>query len=96
MITELINWNSGKIREKKNLSGITTIKVVYEDDLFDKNNWEQTAIRIFKQLDTYPSSVQTSLQKTHNRHYSEIIENYNELIEKVKELNLLTLYEEFN
>jgi len=96
MITELINWNSGKIRERKNLKGITTVKVVYEDDLFDKNNWEQTTARIFKQLGTYPSSVQSSLQKTHNRHYSEIIENYDELIDKVKELNLLTIQDVFN
>ena len=45
----------------------------------NENLWQQTMTRVFKYLNTYPTTVNTDMKKTYPRPYSEIVENYDEL-----------------
>lgn len=90
---ELINRlkivNNNKVTETKLLEDFAHFKVVYEDDLKNEGDRPETTRKIFEYLGVSPAPVSASIQKTYCRPYSEIIENYEELIKLVEKENLL-------
>lgn len=79
-----------KFAETKHFEKFAHFKVVYEDDLKNQDNWAETTRKIFEYLGVNPAPTSASIQKTYSRPYSEIIENYNELINVLKVNNLPT------
>ena len=77
-----------KQTETKLFENFAHFKVVYEDDLKNESDWTETTRRIFEYLGVNPAPVSASIQKTYSRPYSEIIENYDELIKYVHNQNL--------
>ena len=78
-------------QEERSLAGLPRLKVVYEDDLADADCWPATTERVFAYLDLSPVPARSAVQKTWSRPYSEIIENYAELIEVVGNSDLADL-----
>ena len=76
--------NTNKKTETKLFENFAHHKVVYEDDLKNESDWAETTRRIFEYLGVNPAPVSASIQKTYSRPYSEIIENYDELIKYVQ------------
>lgn len=81
-------------KEKEILQGLNYIEVVYEDDLLLQENHQRTCNKVFDHLDIEPVSVKAKLKKTTSSKLSEVIENYEEVVEslgKTKYANLLEL-----
>jgi hypothetical protein len=76
--------NTNKKTETKLFENFAHHKVVYEDDLKNESDWTETTRRIFEYLGVNPAPVSASIKKTYSRPYSEIIENYDELIKYVQ------------
>ena len=57
------------------------LTIYYEDDLEDEKKWQATADKIFNYLNLESMPVHSDLKKTYDKPYSEIITNYDELIE---------------
>ncbi len=93
---ELLVWlkivNKEKKTETNLFENFEHFKVVYEDDLKNQDNWAETTRKIFEYLGIKPATVSASIQKTYSRPYSEIIENYDELINALKTNNLPTSF----
>lgn len=85
--TELLKRN--KIRENKLFEKLDHLEIVYDDDLQSEDNWPYTSRRIFDFLNVAPASVSSPLLKTYSRPYSEIVENYDELIKLFKDQEIL-------
>jgi hypothetical protein len=81
--------NKNKEAETTLFEDFAHFKVVYEDDLKNQDNWPETTRKIFEYLGVNPAPVSASIQKTYSRPYSEIIENYDELLKLVAKENLL-------
>jgi hypothetical protein len=60
------------------------LQLYYEDDLADQNNWQKTALRIFKFLDVTPHKVTSKLAITDPRPDWERIENFDQIIAYLK------------
>jgi hypothetical protein len=67
--------------ENKVVETLDHFKVVYEDDLKDENNWNDTMKKVFQYLEQEPVIVQSSLLVTDARNDSERIENFDEIIQ---------------
>lgn len=67
--------------ENKVVENLDHVKVVYEDDLKDENNWNDTMKKVFQYLEQEPVTVQSSLLVTDTRPDSERIENFDEIIQ---------------
>jgi LPS sulfotransferase NodH len=89
---ELKHWlmlfEKNKKTESEILENLPHYRVVYEDNLIDEALWPETTRKIFEYLGINPAPVSASIQKTYSRPYSEIIENYDELIKYVHDQNL--------
>jgi LPS sulfotransferase NodH len=70
------NW---KIKENTLIEPYDHIKINYEKDLKDSNNWQATADKIFSYLGLESHPVTTTMKTTYQKPYSELIENYDEL-----------------
>jgi len=77
-----------KANENKIMESLDHIKVVYEDDLLNEGLWAQTTSRIFEYLGTYPAPVMANLKKTYTRPYTEIVENYEDLLMLTRQNNI--------
>jgi hypothetical protein len=76
-----INW---KTKECEMIKPYRHLNINYEKDLKDSNNWQATADKIFDYLGLESHPVSTHMKTTYQKPYSELIENYNELFELVK------------
>jgi hypothetical protein len=79
---ELVDKN--KKTELELFEKIAHFQVVYEDDLKNEADWPETTRKIFQFLGINPAPVSASIKKTYSRPYSEIIENYDELLKYVQ------------
>lgn len=68
-------------QERQTLAGLPYLEFVYEDDLADASRWEATTARVFAALELPQHPVATSVHKTWQQPYSEIVANYAELME---------------
>jgi hypothetical protein len=72
--------------EYKVLSGIGNYcSVIYEDDLSDQKNWNETTDRIFQFIGIEPVVVKSSILITDPRPDNERIENFDEIIRCLNE-----------
>ncbi len=83
-MNELNWWLQRRKNDENILQGLNTHQVIYEDTLQDQANWPKTTKKLFEHLGVDSYSVSSTLKKTYSRHYSEIIENYKELIAHLK------------
>lgn len=81
--------NKNKETETTLFENFEHLKVIYECDLKNKDNWAQTTRKIFEYLGINPAPVSARIQKTYPLPYSEIIENYDDLMKLVEKENLL-------
>lgn len=85
---ELINRRkiviSNKENENKLFERFDHIKVVYEKDLKNQDDWVETTRKIFEYLGVKRAPVSATIQKTYTRPYSEMIENYEELLKIIQ------------
>jgi hypothetical protein len=72
-------------REQRALVNVPHLEVVYDDDLADSAGWDDAAGRVFDALGLARHSVTTRIQKTWDRPYSDIVVNYAELVQAVRE-----------
>lgn len=84
-VNDRIRWHRN---ENKILENCDYISVIYEDDLQNQENWQPTLNRIFKFLGANELSVSSNLKKTYPKPYSEIVENYSELMQRLKKNQL--------
>jgi len=66
------------------LDSVDHIKVIYEKELLNTDDWEKTCSRIFKYLGTYPVAVSSRSQITDPRSDSERIDNFDEIMDALK------------
>ncbi|MGB3510836.1 MAG: hypothetical protein WBA93_16715 [Microcoleaceae cyanobacterium] len=72
-----------RLKEEEILENLEHITVVYEEDLLLAKNHQGTSDRIFNYLGLESVSVKTKLVKITSDRLSDVIENYDELVEKV-------------
>ncbi len=84
LLDELNWWVARKKNEENILKGIKAYHVIYEDNLQDKADWPNTTHKLFEYLGVDPVPVSSTFQKTYSRHYSDIINNYDELMDSLK------------
>lgn len=86
---QVIEWMEGKLKQKKweneALDGLHYLNISYEDDLDDSENHQTTCDRICNHLKLPEKTIQTKLKKTTSRDLREEIENYDEVIERLKD-----------
>lgn len=80
-IQEIIEINQ---LERLSLLAVPHLTFYYEDDLAAPDRWPETAGRVFDALGLDHAPVQSRVTKTWGSPYSEIIENYSELIEIIR------------
>jgi LPS sulfotransferase NodH len=78
-----------KSRETTMFENIEHLQISYEEDLENKSLWPETMQRVFDFLGTYPVEGKTTLRKTYSKPYSEIVENYDELIRFIESQHLI-------
>jgi LPS sulfotransferase NodH len=93
LLKVLKNRTRWKIKEQKMIENYDHLPVVYERDLKNKEKWQETLDKVFRYIGVEPVSVKTNLEKTDVRPYSERIENYDELIETMKNSQFAHLLE---
>ncbi len=74
-----------QIKEQEILKNIDHIKVIYEEDLLPAENHQKTCDRIFNYLGLDSVPVKTKLVKTTSNQLSDVIENYEEVVEKLSQ-----------
>lgn len=75
-------WN---LAEEKSLRDIDFLQIDYEKELKDSCHHQQTAEKIFSYLDLDSAPAKSDFQKTDSRPYSEILLNYDEIIEYIND-----------
>lgn len=70
------NW---KNKENTLIEPYDHIKINYEKDLKNSNNWQSTADKIFSYLGLESHPVTSTMNTTYQKPYSELIENHDEL-----------------
>lgn len=80
-------------REKKILQGINYKQVYYEKDLMTSEKRDRSLPAIFEFLSIEPEKVDATLRKTYSHPYSQIVENYDSLMERLKKDGYTDLYE---
>lgn len=71
-------------QEHKALNGLPFFEVIYEDMLEDKSCWGKTIQQVFDFLGVDNAPVSSKLLKTYPKPYADIVTNYGELIQAVK------------
>ena len=84
-IKRRIHWHQ---TERDILMNIDHLPIFYEKDLENLKYWQPTADRIFQFLNMDSSEVNSGLKKTYKKPYSELVSNYQNLIELLKESKL--------
>ena len=69
------------------------ISLIYEHDLINASSWQKTADRVFEYLGLPSHKVNSTMKTTYQKPYSEIISNYDELINTVKNSEFAYLLE---
>ena len=77
-IKKRIDWRQ---KESITLKNIDHLTVYYEKDLEQMNCWQPAADKIFKHLNIASVAIHSGLQNTYSKPYSELINNYHELID---------------
>ncbi len=72
------------VLERKALDGLPFFEVVYEEMLEDNRCWEKTMQQVFGFLGVDNAPVSSKLLKTYPKPYADIVTNYGELIQSVK------------
>jgi hypothetical protein len=90
VIKNRIRWHA---REKKILQGLPFKHVYYERDLMNPEDRNQFLPEIFNYLSVAPEMVDTTLRKTYSRPYSQIVENYDLLLKRLKRDGFTDLYD---
>jgi len=91
-----INLVNNRIRchakEKSILKATDFFNISYEKDLITAEKREHSLPDIFKYLSVEPEKVETRLMKTYSRPYSQIVENYDSLMMRLKNDGFTELY----
>ncbi|GGA30024.1 hypothetical protein [Okeania sp. KiyG1] len=74
-----------RVKEKEILEKLDHIKVIYEEDLLLEENHQNTCDRIFNYLGLESIPIKTKLVKTTSNQLSDVIENYEEFVEKISQ-----------
>jgi LPS sulfotransferase NodH len=70
--------------EEDAIAGIDRLIVEYEDDLADSRRWQATMDLVFGHIGVAPAPVGTQLQRTDERGYGDVIENYADLVASLR------------
>ncbi len=81
-----VHWHQ---KEGIILKYIDYLPVFYENGLEHMNFWQPTADKVFKFLNLETVPVKTGLKKTYAKPYSELISNYQNLIDLLNENDLI-------
>ena len=73
-----------KAKENRLIEPYDHLKINYEKDLKNHENWQATSDKMFDFLGLENHPVQSTMQPTYQKPYSELIENYLEITELVK------------
>lgn len=90
LVNNRIRWHA---KEKSILKTTKFLRISYEKDLMTAEKRELSLPAIFKYLSVEPEKVDTTLRKTYSRPYSQIVENYDSLMERLKKDGYTDLYE---
>jgi len=89
---EFLNWikqlQKNKSTENEIIKSLNHFEVVYENDMIREDMWSKTTARIFEYLGVYPAPAMANLKKTYSRPYSEIVENYEDLLLLTRQNNI--------
>jgi G:T-mismatch repair DNA endonuclease (very short patch repair protein) len=94
LLKVLKNRTRWKEKEAKMMRDYEHFTVVYETDLKNKDQWQKTLDKVFEYLGVGSAPVKTNLEKTDPRPYSERIQNFDELIDTVKNSKFAHLLED--
>lgn len=72
-------------KNRRMLGQVPHLSLVYEEHLADASYWQETCNRVFEYLGLSIVPVYTNMQKTWGRPYREMIVNYAELVESVRQ-----------
>jgi len=89
VIKNRLRWHA---REKKILNSIPFKQIYYERDLGNPQNRERFLPELFEFLSVEPEKVDVNLRKTYSLPYSQIIENYDSLMTRLKNDGFTELY----
>jgi len=90
LVENRIRWHA---KEKSILKATDFLHISYEKDLITAEKRERSLPSIFNYLSVAPEKVDTDLMKTYLRPYSQIVENYNSLMMRLKNDGFMELYE---
>jgi hypothetical protein len=71
--------------EKKCLSNIPHLEIIYEDDLLSSEQHQKTINKVFSYLELDSIKVQTTLQKTSSDNLVDDILNYEEIVDFISQ-----------
>ncbi|RLD45748.1 MAG: hypothetical protein DRJ05_17085 [Bacteroidetes bacterium] len=80
-----VRLEKNKKRSEHFLKHIEHKTVLYEQDLSNEKQWPETMKSLFAFLGVRNSPVNASLKKTYKKPYSQIVENYDELLESIRQ-----------
>lgn len=89
LINNRIRWHA---KEKSILKTTSFLRISYEKELMTAKKRERSLPTIFKYLSVTPEKVDADLMKTYSRPYSQIVENYDSLITRLKNEGYTKLY----
>jgi hypothetical protein len=90
LVKNRIRWHA---KEKSILKKMEFLRISYENDLMTAEKRERSLPAVFTYLSVSPEEVDTDLMKTYSRPYSQIVENYDSLMMRLKHDGLTELYE---
>lgn len=86
LLLDILNWGEELERmEEENLKTIPHLRITYEEDLLDNSVHQQTANKVFRFLNIKEFPVHTKLKKIIPLDLKEIILNYDEMCEFLKD-----------
>lgn len=92
---ELFWWlkklQNRQLYEEKVLEDIDCLNLVYENDLINAENWQKSLSQIFEYLSLSPIMTNTNLIKVTPEKVTDLVDNYNELVEMLQP----TIYSKF-
>lgn len=89
-IKKRLRWHK---READIVQAIPHFTVCYEHHLQNKSDWQNSLNQVFQYLGAEEAPVQSNLKKMYPKPYSELIENYEELINALKKSEIKFLLE---
>lgn len=85
VVKNRIRWHK---KETEILRSIPHLKITYEADLMHQYNWQESLNKIFNYLGKDVHPVQSNLKRTYSKAYSNIVDNYDELMDALKDEEL--------